>query len=234
MTIDAVLVGSLKSADTGPITTVGGTTQASGSTFVVAVSFDNGASISTVTDSKSNAYTQIGTTQANAGSAHKKALYRCENGTGGASHTATVAFTGGSAFGTVYLIEITGAAAASFDQTAQGADTSSPYTLTLPVLSQADEVIITLHGSGQGGTVTYLSSNTTIFSTETDGLSYWTSAVSKVVVSSTSAFTPSFTGGDTATAQIAGTFKAAGGGSSGVLRRRALSGGFEQMGGMSG
>jgi hypothetical protein len=213
MAIDAALVGTRASGAGASLTTGSGTTT-TGSTFAIAISFDNTVTISTVADSKGNTYTIAGSVQQDGSISHKKALYYCQNGTGGSGHTATVTFSGGS-FGTVYLIEVTGAATASFDKTAQGADNASPYTVTLPTLSQADEVIITIHGSRQGGSVTYASSNTTILSQESDGDNYWTSVVSKVVVASTTAFSPSFTGGDTDTAQVAATFKAsAGGGSS--------------------
>lgn len=218
--VDAVLVGTKTSGVSGPLVSGAGTTT-TGSTFIVCLSFDNGVTVSSVTDSKSNTYTLIGSAQVSAGVTHKKALYRCENGTGGASHTATAAFSGDPA-GTIYLVEVTGAATASFDQTAQGTDTESPYTLTLPTLSQADEVIVTLFGTQSGGTLSYASSNTTLIGTESNGDAYWSSCVSKVVVSSTSAFSPSFTGGNIDTALIAGTFKATGGGGGGASQRNLL------------
>lgn len=214
MAIDAVLVGT-KTSGAGTLVSGAGTTT-TGSTFVIAVSFDAGSDVSTVSDSKSNTYTQIGTTLSSDGA--KKALYRCENGTGGASHTATVTFTG-SSFGTIYFIEVTGAAAASFDQTAQGTDAASPFTVTTPTLSQADEVIVTLIGNGAGNNpMSYASSNTTVLEQEGDGSSFWTSAISKAVVAATTAFSPSFTNASGNTcALITATFKQASGAGSTLL-----------------
>ena len=187
MAVDAVLVGT-KTSGTGNLTTGAGTTT-SGSTFVVFVSYDAGATLLTVTDSKLNVYTLIDDESSNG---HIKAIYRSENGTGGASHTATVTFTG-SSNGTAYLVEATGAAAASFDQTAVAIDSTEPFTVTLPTLSQADEVILSICGNATGGAQVYVSSNTTIIGSELDGNTYWTSAISKTVVASTAAFTPSWT-----------------------------------------
>lgn len=212
MAIDAALVGT-KTSHASSLTTGAGTTTASDSTFVIALSWDRDSSVSAVSDSKGNTYTLAGTIESTSG--HKKALYYSANATGGASHTATATFSGSEVHGTIYLIEITGAAADSFDQVAtNNADAVSPYTVDLPALSQADEVIITIHGShAAGNPVTYSSSNTTILDQESNGSLYWTSAVSKHVVSSTDAFSPSFTGGSTGTATIAASFKAATSGS---------------------
>jgi len=226
MAINASLVGK-NSTSGSSVTTAGGTTT-TGSTFVLAISKDSGVSISSVSDNKGNTYTLIDSAQG-AGSGHSKSLYRCENGAGGAGHTATVNFSG-SAFGTAYLIECTGAAAASFDKTAKGTSGTSPFTVTLATLSQADEVIVTIFGTASS-TPGYASSNMTILGSETDGLTYWTSCVAKVVVASTAAFSPSFTdsSGNTDTAMVAATFKQASGGgpsiavlSSAHRRRRRL------------
>jgi hypothetical protein len=208
MAIQAALVGT-KGSGSGTLTTGAGTTT-TGSTFVIGLSFDATASVNVLSDSKGNTYTQIGTTLSFEG--HKKALYRCENGTGGASHTAQCTFTA-SSFGTIYLVEVTGAAAASFDQTAQGTDAASPYTVTTPTLSQANEAIITLVGnSGGNNPMNYASSNTTVLAQEGDGGSFWTSAISKTIVAATTAFTPSWThGGSAGVALITATFKEASG-----------------------
>lgn len=203
--VDAVLVG--KGSGDDDLVTAAGTTSVSGSTFVVPISFISSGSITSVFDNKGNTFSIIGSVVSSGG--QSKAMYRCENGAGGAGHAVTVDF-GGSSFGSAYLIEVTGAAAASFDQTANAADGSSPYDVTLPPLAQADEVVISIVGSESGGTVTYSSSNTTIIGSETDGNSYFTSAVSKAIRSSTDIFTPSFTSDGSGTHVIvSATFKAA-------------------------
>lgn len=192
MAVNAVLVGTRGTSGSNTVSTGAGTTQATGSTFLICTSFDPGVTDNTPTDSKSNTYTRIGTAQT--GNA-KVTMYKCENGTGGASHSATHTFSG-SAFPTCHLIEITGALAASFDQTAQGIDGSgSPWTLTSPTLSQANEVVVAMvesNGSG-GANGDYSSSNFTILSSEPDFSNFWTSGVAKLVVAATTAVTPSFT-----------------------------------------
>lgn len=210
MAIDAVLVGT-GTTSTASVVTAGGTTT-TGSTFVVGFSFDPGATVSSVTDSKSNTYTQIGSVQTTSGGS-KCALYRCENGTGGASHTATVNFSA-NAFSVAWLVEVTGAAAASFDVTAQIDDTSSPFTVTTPTLNQAAECVICLASNDDGSSAVYTSSNTTILGQNNNTASFWTSAISKLVVASTSAVTPSWTlSAGTNLALIVATFKEAGAGS---------------------
>ncbi len=210
MAIDAVLVGTKTSGSGTTLTSGSGTTTASGSTFLIALSFDSGATQSNIRDSKSNTYTLTGTVLSDGGA--KKALYRCENGTGGANHTASADFSS-SSFGTIYLIEVTGALASSFDVTTQGVDTTSAYGVATGTLAQADEVVITLIGNYAGNNpMNYASSNMTELAEEGDGSTYWTSAVYKQVVSSTSSFLPSITSnaaGGTGHSTINATFKAA-------------------------
>jgi hypothetical protein len=206
MAADAVQIGS-RFSDSGDLTSVAGNSVGgAGHCFLIGLSFDNGATLDTVGDNKGNAYTRIGTGVA---APSRLELYRCENGNGGAGHTASAEFTGPS-FGTIYLIEATGllTSGQQFDQTAANQDGSSPYTVTTPTLGQADELIITLMGSGAAAP-TYASSNTTIIDKEENGGAFWTSVITKAVAASTSAFTPSFTGGDGNSILIVATFKAA-------------------------
>lgn len=219
MAINAVLVGQGNTA-AASATTAAGTTAASGSTFVIGVVYDAGATGTTPTDSKGNVYTKIGTTQTTA-NGEKVELWAKQNGTGGASHTATFT-TVNNNFCCLFLIEITGALAASFDVTAQGNDAASPFTITTPTLGQANEVVITLCAANSGvtSTNTYSSSNTTILAQESAGASFYTGAISKLVVASTSAVTPSFTcTTGTAAGLITATFKdvTAGGGGGGQI-----------------
>src|SRR5690606_7955945 len=91
-----------------PVSTAatGKTTQATGSTFVVSVSHNGGASL-VVTDNYDNTYTLISEA---AGSNFRSEVFVCENGVGGSDHqvTATWDVTGNGA--TVTFLEVTGAA----------------------------------------------------------------------------------------------------------------------------
>lgn len=193
MAIDAVFVSRTTiSGSSG--TSTGATTTASGSTFVVLMSYDATTTASTPTDNKGNTYTQAGTTLTD-GTGAKVGIYYSANATGGPGHTVTASFSG-SSFAVIHFIEVTGAASASFDQAVSAADFISPYTVTSGTLAQAAEVVLTiacLNGSTSGTANTYSSSNTTILSQEIDAANWWTSAVSKLVTSATTAVTPSFT-----------------------------------------
>jgi len=224
MTIDAILVGKKSTATQTATTDTSGPnagTTTTGNGYVVAAAYDGTTTAATPTDSKGNTYTLIGTVQLDANSEAKVTLYKCMPGDagyvgGGAGHTATMTWAPNNAFATLYLIEITGVASTGgFDQTAQGNDGASPFTLTSPTLGQANEVVLCLIEANHGvsGTNTYSSSNFTILAQESDGATYWTSAIAKLVVSSTAAVTPSFTcTAGTAGGLILATFKDAGGG----------------------
>lgn len=201
--VDAVLVG-MDSGDDDLATTPGNTT--TGSTFVLALSFIASATVAGIVDPFENDWTLI---DLETSGSQSLALYRCENGIGGENHSVSIDFTG-SSFGTAYLIEVLGAAAASFDKTNSATDGESPFTVDLPTLDQANEVILTIVGNESGGTIIYNSSNTTIIGTESDGNAYFTSAVSKAIVASTAAFTPSFTSDGSGThVLVSASFKAA-------------------------
>jgi hypothetical protein len=203
MAIAATLVGARGTGGGNTATTTAGTTSGSGSTFVVCASWDQTASAPTVSDSKGNTYTAQGTPQSDVLGAYIQ-IWVCQNGTGGASHTATFSTTGAS-YPTVHLIEVTGAEAASLDKIAQGSDSSPPFTVTSPTLSQADEVVVCICADNTTSGA-YASSNFTIISSETDIANYWTSAVGVLVVAATTAVTPSFTRGTNAGLALA-TFK---------------------------
>ena len=193
-TLDAVLVGTHGATTSNTVTTGSGTSSVSGSTFLIGVSWDATTSISSVSDSKSNTYTAVGTPQndGGAGSGGNHQFYVCENGTGGTSHTATVNFSG-TAYPTAHLIEITGAATPVQDIAVQTQDAGTPFTVSTGTLAQANEVIVALCGANIGSAGAYASSNFTILSQENDVSQYWGSAVASLVVSSTSSVTPSFT-----------------------------------------
>ncbi len=205
MAIDAALVGARASGGAGPLVTTSGTTT-SGSTFCIAISYGPGCTVSTVVDSKSNTYTKRGST-VTSGIGNNIEFWAAENGTGGASHTGTVTFSG-NPDGTAYLIEITGAATASVDKDGGAADATSPYETTLATLSQADELVLSMIASSSGSP-TYASTNGTLLSAEEDGGLYWTSAIAKRIVASTTGPTVGFTGGNADSIVAAVSFKQA-------------------------
>lgn len=218
MAIDATLVGTKGSAN-GTLTTGGGATT-TGSTFVIALNYDAGATLSTALsalDNKGNTYVQIGSTQSVSGA--KRALYYCANGAGGSGHVASAAFSA-SSFGTIYLAEITGAEAAPLDVNTAGTDATSPFTLASGTLAQADELILALVGNGEGANpMGYASSNMTELGQEGNGAAFWSSAFFKAAVASTTSFVASFTsnGGNNTHGMMLASFKQAsvgGGGSS--------------------
>lgn len=208
---DARAVGRGTVYDTGTsITTQSGTSAESGSSFLLLVSWEDGPDISSVTDSKGNTYTLLGSVQNPSGSPNS-AQYFCADGEGGAGHTATINFSGNNIYGVAHLIEIVGCTANPLDKHVQGTDGSSPYTVSTGTLAQADEVVVAFFAPQTSANPTnHASSNMDIISAEPNGSSYWASAVGATVVSSTDSFTPSFTGsGLSGTAYLAVmTFKA--------------------------
>lgn len=194
------------------ITTSPGTTHATESSFMVCVSWENGALPTSVTDNKGNTYTQLGSLQ-NSGASPRAAQYLCENGVGGDGHAATVNFDASGIYGVAHLIEIVGCISSPLDKHVQATDATSPYTVDTGTLTSANEVVVSFFAPATSANPTTLvSSNLAILSAETDGSTYWASAVGAAVVSSTSSVSASFTGnGLSATAAVSvTTFKAAG------------------------
>lgn len=197
MACDAALVGALGSSASNTVTTTAGTTAASGSSFALLVSWDGTVSISgTITDSKGNSYTAVGTPQADWTSTWGLSQwFYCENGAGGASHSVTVNFTG-TAYPVAHLIEITSANGAPLYDSAAAAqiqDAASPYTVTSGTLTSATSVVLSGCGANRGADGAYSSSNFTVLSQEPAVSSFWTSGAAKLVVSATTAVTPSWT-----------------------------------------
>ena len=122
-------------------------------------------------------------------------------------HTATVTFSG-SPDGTAYLVEVTGAATASVDQTGGAPDATSPYEATLGTLAQADELILSMIAATDAAP-TFASTNGTLIDAEQNGALYWTSAIAKRVVASTTGPTVGFTGGNADSIVAAVSFKQA-------------------------
>lgn len=191
----SIAVGQHATASGNSPTTGAVTTQVSGSTFVIFVLTDTSHTIGTPTDSKSNSYTAIGSEQAYGSVAPEKCrVFYKENGVGGSGHTAN---SGAGTFTSIFFLEITGAAASSFDSgsVAQANDAVSPYTVTSNTLAQAAELVVATIGFDSiiGGTVFSESTGFTIQDQEQDGTLGSTGAIATKIVSSTTALTPSFT-----------------------------------------
>lgn len=125
------------------VTSLGVNTAASGSAFVLGLSwgFTNGSTFATVSDNKGNTYTQIGTELVSG--SHRARLYYCENGVGGTGHTATFTVNSLDYMG-IFFLEITGGALSGIlDKNAQQNDTASPFTSgATATTAQANEMLV--------------------------------------------------------------------------------------------
>lgn len=220
MPVDASLVGARGVSTSNTVSTTGGSVT-TGDTLVAIISYDPGVTISSLSDTASNTYTL---TQNNTGGNGYIAMYRCENATGNASNVLTVNFSG-AAYPVAHLIKVTDAETASYDSgsLASASPTAVPWEVTSGTLDQADSVLITCSEANRnGGTGSYsIGGSFTLLSEEPDANNYWTSAVAKLVVSSTSAVTASWskTGEGTSGVSrsiIIAAFKQATGGGGGI------------------
>jgi hypothetical protein len=190
------IVEAIASVTGGVATSIAGsvTTTASGSSFVIFVRAY--AAPTSVTDSKSNVYTLVQSTQ-NPSESDWLSVYLCVNGTGGATHRPTV--TTGVTLNPVILglIEIVGGATSSAtDGSSTVHDTASPFGSPLTTTNANDIVLSLFGGNGTVATVTYTANGSftlvsaATFTTGTDGLSV---GVAKQVVSATAAYDAAWT-----------------------------------------
>lgn len=143
---DALTTGS------SPKTTAAITTQASGSTILVGVAWGELATnINTPTDSKGNAYTQIGTSHTYTNWTDSgTTLYRCLNATGGASHTFSVTKTGYTTDEvTLTVVEVKNGGVV---QDAQWAEVLEPGALTSPNVTTTGPAVLVAWWYGDDGT----------------------------------------------------------------------------------
>jgi hypothetical protein len=205
----ASVANSRKALTSGTSTTTTTSfTSTAGNTIWLSVSDQSGTGALTVGDNKGNVYGQIGTTQTGGTSGAQLRRYYCANIAGGAGHTVTVTWPGASD-AVVCVLELAGVTTTPLDQSAQAQDSASPWTVTSPTLTQADEIAVTAVSGAWGGTWSE-SSGFTINQSEGNDALYWTSAAGSKVVSATTALTPSWsiTGGGTWSAVSIDTFKA--------------------------
>jgi len=193
--------------------TTSGVTTTTGSTFTVSSTADFGVTINTPTDSKSNTYGALGTSQVDDTSALRMSVFYKENGTGGTGHTATVTYSG-STYPTVYFSEVSGAATASYDSGSLAAATDnngSPHDVTSGTFAQANNAVLTWVACDGGGTRAYSCSGFTV-SQETDGNNYWTGATGYKLVTATTAQLASWVDSSTRGLMKIVAFKEAAGG----------------------
>lgn len=216
----AIAVGQTtkgRSGSAATIATTGVATAASGSTFVIGVAWSGAPTFTSLVDSKSNTYTQLGALELDPdGGGSKSRYYYCQNGTGGAAHTATLTISGANSLEILFL-EITGAATASFDLGNGNQDTATPYTSPSILTTQAAEMLVALW-FGNSGSNPATHAESTGFTVqagaeETNGASFWTGCLATRIVASTASYNASFTetGSSRGVVYIAGFKEAAGG-----------------------
>lgn len=170
--------------------TTSGVTTTNGSTFTISSTADFGVTINTPTDSKSNVYGIMGSSQTDDSNAFRLSIFYKQNGVGGSSHTASVGYSAGT-YPTAFFSEIAGAAASSFDSGSlvQTRDNDgTPHSVTSGTFAQANNAVLTWIGTDGGGTRNYTCSTFNV-TQETDGNNYWTGAFGYKTVTATTAQT---------------------------------------------
>lgn len=216
----AAFVQGIKARTSSGLTqTTAGLTTTTGNTFEILVQWSrNSGTFSSVADSKGNTYTIVDTQLNWEGVNGGWIRYRCENGTGGATHTATVTLTGSNGPITLFFTEYSGLAASSqLDQHDRREDTASAFTLAAGLTTTQNDEILVLFAAGNSGSNPATHAETGLGSStiqtaceETNGASFWTGFIATAVKSSTGAFNPSVTeSGATAMAIGLATYKAA-------------------------
>ena len=130
MTAAVGQIGTNFDGNGATITTAAVNTSASGSDFIVLVWVSNTTNAPGVpTDTFSNTYVQIGTGVNDAGGGNDILYrYRCYGGTGGSSHTVTIASISGAHGIAATLIELTGCnTTAAYDNGNTSTGTSDPF-----------------------------------------------------------------------------------------------------------
>lgn len=142
MTITVGVHASAGSSD-GNTATTGSVTTTSGSCIVVAAVC--GSSDATISDSKGNTYTLIGSRLNTSSSPYQSrtALFRCENAIGGSGHTFTATATGD--YPSVLALELIGTSV-QLDLSNQNTDNATPYTSPSLTPSQAGCAVVSFFG----------------------------------------------------------------------------------------
>lgn len=173
--------------------TTSGVTTTTGSTFIAWTTADDGVTINAPTDSKSNSYGTAKVTVSTGGGTSKQTVYVKENGAGGSGHTLTFTFSSGT-YPTCFFAEAAGAATASYDSgslTSGASGAGSPFNRNSGGQAQAANAIFSFVATDAGGALTYTNSGYTV-SEEGDANNYWTGAIGRQIVNTTSAVASSW------------------------------------------
>lgn len=179
----------------GSSATTAGASSTSGARFAIAIAWDAGQTISTVVDSKGNSYSAVGTAQAD-GNGGLCQWYYSAGGSAGASHTATVTFSG-TAFPSISHYQIVDGASSAHSGSAQGQDSGGqPFVLTSGTLPTGNWGMLALcsNNTGPDGAYSANASTPTFTLLHSEGTvaSFWTHGVSATTSSGATAVTPSF------------------------------------------
>lgn len=157
-----------------------------GSTILIVTA--TSSSVSSITDTSSNSYSQI----VNQGSSPTLYVWKATGATGGASVVVTINY-GASGSRSAALIEVVDPVAQ--DLLASGNDASSPFTITTSTLAKANELVILAGASDSSSNPATFAESTgfTIQEKQENGSTYWAMFAATKTVSDTSALTPSFT-----------------------------------------
>lgn len=176
---------------TAGVTTTGG----AGSVFYAFINWGAGATFSTITDSKSNAWTLVDVQGTFVYGADTR-VYECVGGTGGAAHTIT-ATIGAIEFLTAYFVEILGATTSSpRDQTVTwNDDVATPFTSGISgTTSQANELVLAFANTNTPSGTETITWGNSFLPVDNDGnSSFVTAAVGYKIVASTGTQQSSFT-----------------------------------------
>lgn len=190
----AIAVGvspTASSASASSVTTAAVTTT-SNSTIYLFLTI-NEATFSSVSDSASNSWTQVGTTLTNTGTFAQTRVYENVAGTRGGSHTFTLTGTGATTL-SLFVIETTGSATTSpTDQQTRQNDNTSPINSGDVTTTQAAEMLLGF-GSSDSGLATWTANNSfTKLDEVTDQSLGWCQCTATRIVASTGTYSADFT-----------------------------------------
>lgn len=217
-------VHALASASASTVTTGAITTQATGSGIELVVNFEAAVTFTSVTDSKGNTWTQIGSEITDSGTVVKMRRYRCNNAIGGSGHTFTLTCSGANVCGIAVVEELASVGAGvALDQEGVINDTASAYDSGSETTTIADEMLIGgFTCQGGGGTYTHTVGNSfTLIDEETNGTSFFPLATMYRIVTATGTYNTTTTVTTTPIAALCSldTFREAAGGLVGTYQR---------------
>jgi len=200
-----------------PLSTTGVTTSASGSTFVALMDWIDSQTFTSFTDTingsaSGNTWTQIGVERdsgTGAADGAKMRAYIAQNANGGTNHVFSLQINAvGNGLMNVWVMEVTGAAASSLDQSIGllFSATSPMNSGSTGTTAQAAEMIVGLAaGNNDSGTgsATIVSSgsnpadaNWSVAVQESNSASFFTGGLAYAIVNATGAYNFSYTTGD--------------------------------------